>query len=305
MQIYKSLNSFSHQYQGSVLVIGNFDGIHKGHKALIQKAAEAAHEKNRPAGLLTFEPHPRELFRPDDPPFRITPEKVKIRILAHSDLDFVISLPFDWDFASQSPEAFINKVLDNALAPERIIIGKDFRFGQMRKGGYTNLRKAGYKTRAIDDILSENKTPYSSSRIRSLLRHGHIKHANEQLGWEWEIEGQVFKGDQRGRELGYPTANIRLDKTIHPAYGVYASRVQIEGETLWRPAATNIGIRPMYEVETGQVEAYILDFDGDLYGKTLRVKPVQLLRGEAKFDSLESLTDQMNKDCRKTREILM
>ena len=307
MQIYKSLNAIKADHKNAVLVIGNFDGVHRGHQLLIEQAAQKADEIGAKTGLLTFEPHPRTLFRPSDPPFRITPEPVKIRRLSQCPLDFVVSLPFDWDFASQNAQTFIRNVLTDCLEPQMIYIGYDFRFGQMRKGSFQDLEKAGYETIVVSEILDPDGNPYSSSDIRSCLRHGYIHKANDNLGWEWEIQGQVFKGDQRGRELGYPTANIAMINTVHPAYGVYASKVQIldNGEdSPWLNAATNIGIRPMFEVPTGQVEAYILDFDGDLYGKTLRVKPVKLLRGEAKFDSLDALITQMDKDCAEARKIL-
>lgn len=307
MIIYKELAKIAPKHQNAVLVIGNFDGIHTGHQQLIEKARAKADALNAPLGLLTFEPHPRELFRPDDPPFRITPEPVKMRRLKKCGLDFVTALAFDWDFASQSPEAFIETVLTHGLAPAHIFIGYDFRFGQMRKGSHVDLTKAGFEVTVIDEITDPDGNSFSSSAIRSCLRHGHLEDANKMLGWEWEIEGAVFKGDQRGRELGYPTANMKLEKTIHPAYGVYASLVQIldDGEdSQWYPAATNIGIRPMFEVPTGQVEAYLLDFDGDLYDKTLRVRPVQHLRGEARFDTLDDLIRQMDEDCRKTETIL-
>ena len=304
MKQYKNLNTLSGRHKDSVLVIGNFDGVHIGHQKLITQATGKAHARQKPAGLLTFEPHPRSLFRPDDPPFRITPEAVKMRRLRECGLDFVMSLHFDWDFASQNAGQFIETILDKTLKPSEIFIGHDFRFGQMRKGSYKDLQNAGYSTTVISEITDKNGEAYSSSRIRSALRHGYISQANDSLGWEWEIEGPVFKGDQRGRELGYPTANIALKETIHPAYGVYASLVQIEGEDTWRPAATNIGIRPMFEVPTGQLEAYLLDYDADLYDKTIRVKPVRLLRGEAKFNSLDDLVNQMDKDVKKTREVL-
>ena len=154
-------------------------------------------------------------------------------------------------------------------------------------------------------MKNEQGTIISSSRIRQALRKGNVDTANAFLGWDWEIQGSIFRGDRRGHELGFPTANVLLKDTLHPAYGVYASVVQIEGENEWLPAATNIGIRPMFEVSEGQVEAHILDFpDRDIYDKKLRVKPVQRLRGEAKFNSLEELITQIEKDCQQVRQIL-
>ena len=304
MKFYHHLENIDQECHNSYLIIGNFDGIHIGHQELIKKACQFARKDNKKIGLLTFEPHPRSLFRPNDPPFRITPLSLKKERLEQTQLDFVISQPFNWDFASQTPDDFINIVLSKHLKPSLIIVGYDFRFGQMRKGDYKDFEKAGFCVKLIDKISYKDDEAYSSSHIRNLLRYGKIDQANDLLGWEWEMRGCVFKGDQRGRELGYPTANIRLTQTIHPAYGIYATYVQIEGEDIWRPAATNIGIRPMFEVQTGQIEAHLLDFDGDLYDKVLRVKPVAFLRGEAKFESLDALIAQMDKDCAKAREIL-
>ncbi|MEM6782060.1 MAG: riboflavin biosynthesis protein RibF, partial [Pseudomonadota bacterium] len=262
-----------------VLVIGNFDAVHRGHQQLLKQAKEIADEYNKPLGLLTFEPHPRRLFRPDDRPFRITPPSIKQRRLKEHDIDILYSMEFNWDFASQSPEAFIENVLKNGIKPDHIVVGYDFCFGQLRKGTPQTLQDSGYNVTIIEKIEDENDEVISSSRIRQLLRAGEIDEANALLGWNWEIESEVIHGDKRGRELGYPTANMLFGETVHPAYGVYATRVMIEGEDEWRMAATNIGIRPMFESKTGLVETFIFDFDGDLYGRTVRVQPIQRLRG--------------------------
>lgn len=308
MEIYTTLENLpesTHKTRGAVIAIGNFDGVHKGHQALLEAGKERAKQLGTTFGVLTFEPHPRRLFRPDEPPSRITPMALKAHRLKENNVDFLCALNFDWDFASQSAEKFIETVLKNALKPAHIIIGYDFCFGQLRKGNADTLRQAGYEITAIEKVSGNEGQDYSSSRIRQLLRKGNIDAANEILGWEWEMEGPVFRGDRRGHELGFPTANLLLKDTLHPAYGVYAARVQIEGEEDWLPAATNIGIRPMFEVPEGQIEAHILDFkDRDIYGRILRVRPVKRLRGEAKFDSLEDLTAQMEKDCCQARKIL-
>lgn len=304
MQIYSDLRSIQPADPSCVLVIGNFDAVHRGHQILLAQASKLAKDKGCPLGLLTFEPHPRRLFRPDDPPFRITPPSMKARLLAQNGVDILYSLTFDWDFASQSPQAFIDAVLTHGIKPAHIVVGYDFCFGQLRKGTPQTLIDAGYDVTIIEKITDQEDDVISSSRIRQLLRAGKIDAANQLLGWDWEIEGEVVHGDKRGRELGYPTANVLFGDTVHPAYGVYATHVMIEGDETWRGAATNIGIRPMFETQTGLVETYIFDFEGDLYGKTLRIRPVQRMRGEAKFDSLQALTDQIASDCAQAREIL-
>ncbi len=306
MNSYKSLHNLPETAQGPVLAIGNFDGVHKGHQALLAHARTVAQSKNAPLAVLTFEPHPRVLFRPDDPPFRITSAAVKARRLDAAGVDTLFSLGFDWDFASQSAEEFVSRILLNGIKPVHVVVGHDFRFGQLRKGDADTIRASGIDVSCFDEVADAQGRKFSSTAIRQNLRTGEIKTANAMLGWDWKIEGAVFRGDRRGHELGYPTANILLGDTLHPAYGIYATLVQIEGESEWHPAATNIGIRPMFEVKQGQIEAHILDFpDRDIYGRLLRVRPVERLRGEAKFASLEALIAQIEKDCAQVRDILI
>ena len=305
MKIYNSLYNIAEYDKNAVIVIGNFDGVHRGHQTLIKKAKEIAALHNLKVGVLTFEPHPRVLFQPSQPPARLTPANLKAYHLNEENVDLLISLPFDWDFASQSAEDFIQNILINGLNAVHIIVGHDFRFGQMRTGTADTIENFGLNIDVVPPYNDETGEIISSSRIREYLKNGNIKNANILLGWNWEIQGEIVKGDQRGRELGYPTANVMLKNTLHPAYGIYACYIQIEGEKEWLKAATNIGIRPMFEVAEGQVEAHILDFPfREIYGKNLRIKPVTRIRSEAKFNSLEDLIIQMEKDCLKTREIL-
>lgn len=351
MNIYHSIAQIASSELEPVAVIGNFDGVHKGHRLIVERAVKKARQLNRPCALITFEPHPRSIFRPDDPPFRLTPYSLKMRKLAETGLDFVLSLPFDWDFASLSPKEFIHKILQERLRPCHIFIGYDFRFGQMRRGGTADLAAAGLEVSIVKKITDGHGQAFSSSQIRSHLRHGHIARANSQLGWPWEIEGNVVRGDRRGREIGFPTANVDLGQTVHPAYGIYASYVWIadkkappsrhdrkpedgivpdarfsmptvqsslqarirkkkitssdeEENGSWHMAATNIGIRPMFEVPVGQVESYIFDFEGDLYDRCIRIRPVKFMRGEAKFETLEKLVHQIELDCLNIRTYL-
>ncbi len=304
MQVFKTFRDLPETAKGAVIVIGNFDGVHRGHRTLIDLAREKARALNAAVAVLTFEPHPRALFRPDDPAFRLTPAPVKEARLRAAGVDILYNLTFDWDFASLSPQQFIDNVLRAGLDPAHIIVGQDFCFGQLRKGSTQTLIDAGLPVTAVDKVVDEDGDDVSSSAIRQALRQGQIDAASDLLGWEWFMEGTVVKGDQRGRELGFPTANVALGETLHPAYGVYATFVQIEGEGAWLPAATNIGIRPMFELQVGQIESYIFDFNRDIYGKTLRIKPVKRLRGEAKFESLDALVRQIEADCAEARHIL-
>ena len=304
MQIFKTFQNLPAAAKDTVVTIGNFDGVHNGHRFIIKRARDIARETGKKTAILTFEPHPRRLFRPDDPPGRLTPFDVKGWRLQEEGVDFLFSLPFDWDFASQSAEDFIFHVLKQGAGASHVVVGHDFKFGQLRKGDPEHIRQAGIPTTVIDEINDDGGALYSSSRTRQELRHGNIKEANQILGWDWEIRGEVIKGDRRGHELGYPTANIKLGETVHPAYGVYAARVAIDGENEWYGAAINIGIRPMFEIAEAQVESYIFNFNREIYGKILRVQPVQRLRGEAKFSSIEELKTQIAEDCVQAEKIL-
>lgn len=304
MKIYETCRDIPGPDKGSVIAIGNFDGVHRGHQALLGRAGEIASANGARLGVLTFEPHPRALFQPDAPPNRITPKDLKREHLSRFGVDILFSLSFDWEFASQSADAFIKNILKDGLGARHVIVGDDFRFGQLRAGSPEDIEKSGIPVTVFRKVKDEGGIEFSSSRIRQLLRHGDIAGANEILGWEWEMRGTVIGGDRRGRELGFPTANMEIGDAVHPAYGVYAARVQIEGEDIWRSAAVNIGIRPMFEVQAAQVETFIFDFSGEIYGKTLRIRPVMRLRGEAKFSSLEDLIHQMNRDCEQAREVL-
>ncbi len=305
MQLFESLSSLTTGTRDAVIVIGNFDGVHRGHQALIAQGKAQAAARGKKLGVLTFEPHPRKLFRPDDPPFRITPLSLKAQRLEASGVDFTLALDFDWPFASQSAEDFIQTILKDALDPALVMVGEDFRFGQLRKGTPQMIAASGIPLSLFNEVRDDKGEKYSSSAVREALRAGDIEKANAILGWNWTVDGVIRKGDRRGHALGYPTANTGLGDTLHPAYGVYATWVRIEGETEWRMAATNIGIRPMFELREGQIEAYILDFpDRDIYGKRLTIRPVKRLRGEARFDGLPALIAQIEADVLESRQIL-
>jgi riboflavin kinase / FMN adenylyltransferase len=304
MQIYNAYTGLPENARGQVVAIGNFDGVHKGHQALLAHAQGIAHKMGKKLAVLTFEPHPRSVFRPDEPPFRITPEDLKRERLEACGVEILFHLHFDWDFASQSAEKFVQDILIDGLNASHIVVGHDFCFGQLRKGTPETIRAAGLNITVLEKICDDGNSALSSSRIRQSLKKGDIDEANAMLGWSWEIRGEVVKGDQRGRELGYPTANMALGDGVHPAYGIYAVLAKIEGEEEWLKGAANIGIRPMFEVPVAQVETFIFDFNREIYGKTLHVRPVKRLRGEARFNSLDELITQMNADCEAAIEIL-
>lgn len=304
MNYYETYKNLPKEAQNCVIAIGNFDGVHLGHKALLDKARSIADELGCKVGVLTFEPHPRQLFRKDEAFRRITPHNLKIERLYESGADSIFSLPFDWEFASQPPEDFVRNILIEGLKACHIVIGYDFRFGQLRTGGAETVRAAGLPISVVDKVTIDEIGAISSSHIRQCLQEGLIQDANIALGWPWEVRGEIIHGDQRGRKLGYPTANMELGAAIHPAYGVYACRARLEGEDHWYEGVANIGIRPMFETKNALVETNIFDFDQEIYGKVLHVRPVKRLRGEAKFGSLEQLVQQMKKDCEQAKAVL-
>ena len=283
-----------------ILAIGNFDGVHRGHAALLAHAREIA--GRMPLHALTFEPHPRQFFKPDGAPFRITPRDQKIRRLKALTDDIRV-LDFNAGLAAMSAASFIDDIVIRGMNAAHVVVGQDFHFGHGRTGNVATLKSDGRFDVTPVMLVADDLAVISSTRIRQALHDGNIVDANAMLGWDWAIEGTVVHGDKRGREIGFPTANIWLDDTVSPAHGVYAVLVDT-GDGVWRPGAANIGLRPMFVLPKPLLEVYLLDFDGDLYGKTLAVRPVRFLRSEAKYEGLDALRSQIAKDCAQARDIL-
>lgn len=285
------------------LVIGNFDGVHRGHQALLNKALELSPH----VVVLSFDPHPRLVFKPDSEPFLITDTAHKNRLLRRFGATEIITWPFSMDLAVVPADVFLKEVIVKQAQPEFIVVGEDFQFGKDRGGGTQMLRDYRMKGRYQLEIVSEVKDSaekISSTAIRKALAAGAMDAANRELGWNYAIEETVIEGDKRGREIGFPTANQRVaEHVMLPSYGIYASIADIGGKRY--KACTSIGIRPMFEVKQPIVETHILGFDGDLYGQTLRVEPVKKLRDEAKYDSLDALTAQIAQDCKDAEALLV
>lgn len=311
MRLFRHTAGTPEGLRGVALAIGNFDGVHRGHAAVMSAAMALAERNGVASGVLTFEPHPRSLFRPDTEPFRLASLRSKARRIESLDLDAMFVRHFDRDFASLTAEAFVTEILVHDLGVSHVVVGQDFVFGRGRKGSVDLLRalapEGGFGVTAISQVRDDDGTIISSNTIRDLLRHGRPDRAATLLGRPWEVSGRIVHGDARGRELGFPTANLRLpDDLLRPAPGVYAVRAGIdEGpETRWFGGAANFGIRPHFDGEDARLEVHLFGFSGDLYGRNLRVAFIAYLRPEARFDSLDALLAQMNRDCAAARDIL-
>jgi riboflavin kinase / FMN adenylyltransferase len=297
--------SADHTLDGAVVAIGNFDGVHRGHRAVIAAAQARARALGRPAAALTFEPHPRSVFRPDEPLFRLTDERAKLRLLAGTGLDGAIVLPFNAALAGLSAADFVARILVGRFAVAGVAIGFDFHFGLNRAGSPGYLAAQGAKLGFAVDIVprfEDNGRPVRSGPIRAALAAGRISEANELLGYPWFVSGTVVHGDKRGRALGYPTANLRLDPGCALAHGIYAVRVGV-GERRYDGVAS-FGRRPMFDQGTVLLEAFLFDFSGDLYGEVIDVAFVDWIRPELKLDSVAELVRRMDEDSRLARAAL-
>lgn len=299
--VFEDMTVLPRAARGAVLAIGNFDGVHPGHQALIARAKDLAAARKCRTAVMTFEPHPREFFKPNDPPFRLTLLPMKARLFAALGVDDVFAPPFDAAFAALSADDFMTFLRDR-LEPESIVVGADFAFGKGRGGGIDTLRDM-FDVQVVKPVTCPDGAVYSSTRIRALLEEGKLVEAARLLGRPWEIEAEVVHGDKRGRELGYPTANQQVDRYIRIPYGIYAVKVTIEGETSPRIGVANFGIRPMFKIKQPIFETHIFDFTGDIYGKAMRVEPVKFLRPEKAFADLEALVRQMKQDCLDARAV--
>jgi len=297
------------EVRGAAAAIGNFDGIHLGHRAVISRAGGLAHARAAPLAAVTFEPHPREFFAPDAPPFRLTNAEARGHRLEKLGVETLFELPFDARLAGLSPECFVDDVLADGLGLSAAVVGADFRFGKGRAGDVEALVRLGAAAGIEVDVLpiiGAGTGEVSSSAIRRALSEGRPLEAARMLGHWHRIEGPVLHGDARGRDLGYPTANMSLEGLHRPRYGVYA--VLVDVLTGVHAGAyhgvASLGVRPMFRRELPTLETFLFDFDGDLYGEHLSVGLVAFLRDEARFDSPEALIRQMDADSAAARQAL-
>lgn len=303
-----ALDQVPERMRGLALAIGNFDGVHRGHQALIEATKSLASRAGTYPGILTFEPHPRSVLRPDDTLFRLTMPTHRRTLLHAAGIDRIIEIDFNRAVASLSPGEFVERVLVQGLRIRGILSGADFRFGKGRAGDVAFLHQAGrthgFAVEALAPVADTGGAVYSSGRIRKAIEAGDIAEANQVLGYRWFLSGTVIHGDKRGRELGYPTANILVPAGYRLRHGAYAVTATIDGG---RPlaAVASFGVRPTFG-HGGQavLEVHIFDFDADLYGADLLVTFFSWIRPEERFTSIESLVAQIDLDARTAREVL-
>ena len=309
MQIIRHHEHVAPGLRGAVYALGNFDGVHLGHQKVIGKAAAIAGELGVPLGVLVFEPHPQQFFFPDRPFFRLTPFRAKARLLDRLGVDILAALPFDEKMSQRLAPEFVHDVLIDGLHAVHVVAGYDVRFGKGRGGDAAALsyigEMEGFGVSIVDEVKDGGVT-FSSTRIRELLAKGDPRGAAKLLGHWWTVETHIKQGDQRGRTIGFPTANLPLEDHVEPALGVYAVKIEFEDGPYKGvyDGVANVGRRPTFDKQDVLLEVHIFDFEGDLYGAHAAVSFIEYLRPERKFDGLDSLKAQIAKDSDRAREVL-
>ena len=313
MRIFRHYHDVPQLLKGAVVAIGNFDGVHLGHRALIGEARAQAMARHAPLAVLSFEPHPQDYFRPSTESLRLTPLRQKARLLSAIGVDALFALTFDGDMAQMSAQDFVQTVLVGGLGVSAVVVGRDFEFGHKRGGNLALLtamgQAHGFDVTAFDTVTAANEggDKISSTLIRQALKNARPDEAARLLGRFWAVEARVEHGDARGREMGFPTANMHLGHCLSPAYGVYAVKVNIldnDRVIARHDGVANFGVRPMYRVPVPLMETHLFDFAGDLYGKYLSVELVRYIRPEATFDGLPALVAQIGRDAQAARQVL-
>jgi riboflavin kinase/FMN adenylyltransferase len=308
VQIVTDWRGLPDRLRGAAVAVGAFDGVHRGHQAVIARARAAADRLGAPLAVISFDPHPRRWFQPDAAPFRLMAADQMARAMAPLGVDRLYLLPFDADMAAMSDEAFAREVLSEGLGIVHAAVGFDFTYGKGRTGSPESLRRHGetldFGVTVIDRIDDPDGLKLSSSGVREALKAGDMARAAAILGRPFAIEGEVIHGDKRGRTIGVPTANVRMGDYMRPAYGVYATRTRLpDGRMI--DGVANLGVRPMFEIDQPLLEVWLFDFDGDLYGQTIETELVAFLRGEMAFDGLDALKIQIDRDANAAREALI
>jgi len=307
MQVIRGHQGLTDEARGATVALGNFDGVHRGHQALIASARAGA--PGAPLGVVTFEPHPRRYFQPDAPPFRLTTGAERARVLASHGVERVYELAFDAALASTEPEAFVRDVLGAGLGLVHVVVGEDFRFGAKRRGTAASLREIGAEAGigvTIQPTVAGQGGAYSSTALRVLVEQGRCREAAEALGRWHTVSGRVEEGDRRGRDLGFPTANLAFGEQLVPRFGVYAAEVTVHDgpHSGRRHGVASIGARPTFGENVPNFEVHLFDFTGDLYGAEISAGLVAFLRPEIAYEGPEALIAQMHRDAEHARAAL-
>ncbi|MBW8184448.1 bifunctional riboflavin kinase/FAD synthetase [Shewanella nanhaiensis] len=306
MELIRGINNILPAHHGCVLTIGNFDGVHRGHAEVISKLVKKARQLNVPATLMTFEPQPQEMFRGDSAPARLSTLRDKIVLLEELGIDRLVCINFNTKFAEMPAEDFIDKLLVKSLGVKYLVVGDDFCFGKERMGNFDMLRASGEKHQfavvSTQSFLLGDKR-VSSTEIRGLLAKGKMEQARRLLGHPFTLSGRVAHGEEIGRTIGFPTANIALKRKVSPVRGVFAVKLYWDDSDIYDGVA-NVGFRPTVNGQKCQLEVHLFDFDGDLYGRTVEVELVAKIRDEQPFQSLEALRKQINNDADKAKALL-
>ncbi len=309
MKIIRHVDQFPSECRGSVIVLGNFDGFHKGHQKVIGTAGRLAAQMNTSLSVLSMEPHPRMFFNPAQKEFRLNSFRTKTHLLENFGVDQFIVLPFDKQLATMEAEDFVTEILIRDIGAIHVVVGYDYCFGAGRRGGVNVLswlsKMEQFGLTVVEKVMEDDHI-YSSSNIRDTLKQGDVRKVADRLGHWWHVEGHVKHGDKRGRTINFPTANLSLEGYIEPKYGVYAVRIIIENgpDKGVFDAIANIGRRPTFDKEDVLLEVHIFDFTNEIYEQIIKVEFVDFIRPEMKFDGIDQLKAQIEKDCLKARQIL-
>ncbi|MBL4638977.1 MAG: bifunctional riboflavin kinase/FAD synthetase [Kordiimonadaceae bacterium] len=312
MRLLRHINEVKSNFKGSVVALGNFDGFHRGHQVVIGEAGRLARDMGLLLTVVVTEPHPVSFFAPNAPAFRLTPFRERAQLLEQYGVDQLLVLPFDKDLAQMTAQDFVVDILVKGLGTKHVFVGYDYRFGKGRGGGTDVLAWMGEMegfglsvVRAVTVGLEGYAGEvYSSTLVRQALQNGEARKAAALLGHWWTINGRVTKGDQRGRTIGFPTANIELGESLEPKLGVYAVRVHIEGQEQILNGVANIGRRPTFDKRDVLMEVHLFDFEDDIYEQHLRVQLIAFLRPEQKFDGIDALKSQIGTDCKVAKVVL-
>lgn len=299
-------NRITDEMRGAIIALGNFDGFHKGHQAVVQAAIDWAKSENRPVIVATFDPHPVRHFKPDTPPFRLTTLDQRERLFTAAGADAMLVFEFDAQLAATTAEDFVEKLLVERFGAAGVVTGEDFTFGKGRAGNVDVMKELGAPLGLATETVSavnDDGDVVSSSRIRGALEEGDCETAARLLTRPFAIEGTVIHGDKNGRDLGFPTANVDMGHYLRPKYGIYAVKGRLPDGRVVNGAA-NLGIRPSFDPPKELLEPHFFDLDEDLYGQVIEVELHHFLRGEEKFDDLDALIVQMEKDCERARLLL-